>query len=66
MPSADFQVMDHGTVVSFIPLSQFAKEFVRDFIRPEPWQMMGNALVVDHRPAQNLMESLEEEGFTFE
>lgn len=56
--SPDFLIRDEGTVVMFTPVSEAAKNFLRDNVQSEPWQWMGESLCVDHRPARELLHVL--------
>ena len=58
---ADFKIKDEGTVVIFTPLTLAAEAFL-ERCDAERWQFMGVSLVVDHRPAQNLIEIIRSEG----
>ena len=60
----DVTVRDEGTIVQFIPNSDAARAWFKENVQAEGWQWMGPALCVDARPAQDLAQRLEEEGFT--
>lgn len=55
--STDFVIRDHGTIVTFTPISEAALEFMRD-VDSEPWQWLGPTLCVDHRMAQPLVDAI--------
>jgi hypothetical protein len=58
----DVEVVFHGSVVAFHLLSQDAKNFVEEFTDADGWQFMGNALCVDHRMAEGLVDGMLEHG----
>ena len=57
----DFRIRDEGTVVIFTPLTKDAEAFL-ERCDSEPWQWVGPSLVVDHRPAMDLIEAIRMEG----
>ena len=57
----DIQVRNEGTVMVFTPLSEAGKAFI-SALETEDWQWMGPSLVVDHRPAYDLLEAMKSEG----
>ena len=61
---ADFLVADYGTVIALSPISAIAREACSDgTIAFESWQMMGGAIMVDHRIGADLIESLRDDGY---
>lgn len=61
----DFTIRDEGSVWVFQPKTEIARNKVPE-LGLEPYQRWaGGAFVLDHRPAQQLVEALEDEGFTF-
>ena len=62
-PHIDFRVRSHGTVWTFEPLTEAAKEVTATELNLEGWQWYGPAFGVDHRPAHDLVTALEAEGF---
>lgn len=56
-------VNDQGSVVIFTPEGDFEYEWMMLNLETEPWQWQGRSLVVDHRPAQDLVEIIQHEGF---
>jgi len=66
MHSADFQVIDHGSVVSFTPLNLDAQTFAQNELAIEGWQWMANSFAVDHRVALGLSELLIDSGFSLQ
>lgn len=63
MDDANFIVTTHGSVWTFEPVTQIAKNFTGTDLDVQSWQWMGNAFGVDARIAQDLLSSLEDEGF---
>ena len=59
----DIIITDRGWLVGFTPLSTPAQEWFADNVGSEPWQWMGPTLWVDHRPAQQLLDGIQAEGF---
>ena len=53
-----------STVWSFEPVSEYAKQWVDFNVTTESWQWSGDKFVVDHRPAQGLLEFIVGEGLT--
>ena len=62
----DFLVTTHGSVWTFQPLTEIAKNFTGTDLDVQDWQWMGPAFGVDHRVAQQLLSALEDEGFVME
>lgn len=58
------QLTDNGTTWGFRPLDDEARDKLHN-IGAEPWQFLGSTLCVDHRPAQQLVEVLSDEGVEF-
>jgi len=63
-PAVVVKVEDQGTIVLFTPMNAWSAEWLKDNVQSEPWQMFGTAIAVDHRPAQGLVEFLQEQGAT--
>jgi hypothetical protein len=40
----DFQIADHGSIISIKPVSEAARTWVDDNVISEPWQWLGGAL----------------------
>ena len=59
----DFQIADHGTVISIRPLNDAACQWVEENIVSEPWQWVQGALCVEARFARDLIKEIEEAGF---
>lgn len=58
----DFSVTNHGSVVSFAPLTDAAQAFLDNDVAAEPWQYLGSALVVGHRYAEPMIIGITEAG----
>lgn len=58
----DVEVVSHGSVVAFHLLSKAAKDFVNENTDADGWQFMGNALCVDWRMAEGLVDGMRENG----
>ena len=57
----DFQIADHGSIISIKPVSEAARTWVDDEnVVSEPWQWLGGALCVDIRCARDLIEEIAE------
>jgi hypothetical protein len=59
-------VNDQGSVVIFTPEGDFEYEWMMLNLETESWQWQGRSLVVDHRPAQDLVDLIQHEGFVIE
>ena len=62
----DFRVRLHGTVWTFEPLTDRAKDHATTVMDVQDWQRLGPAFGVDHRLALDLVTALEDEGFEVE
>lgn len=58
MQQPDVLIEDHGTIVTFHPLTQRARAWFDEFVQAEPWQWLGQRLSVDHRMAMPLIEGI--------
>jgi hypothetical protein len=57
----DFQIADHGSIISIKPVSEAARTWVDDEnVVSEPWQWLGGALCVGIRCARDLIEEIAE------
>lgn len=63
MNDIDVEVVDHGSIIQFQPISDAAKAWFDENVEAESWQWLGYALNVDHRYADNLINGLINEGF---
>ena len=52
-------IVNHGTVVQFIPNSKAEFQLLHDTLDTEPWQWMRTTLVLDHRVAGNVLAFLD-------
>lgn len=62
----DFRIGNEGTVWTFQPLTQAAKEWVEEHVDVPERAWMGGRFTADHRPARHLAEGIEEAGFSIE
>ena len=60
---SDFQIADHGTVISIRPLNDAARQWLNENVVSEPWQWVQDALCVEARFARDLLKEIEEAGF---
>ena len=58
----DFVVTNMGTTILIRPVTAAAREWIDENVETEPWQWLGGALGVDHRPGWNLVDILEDSG----
>jgi hypothetical protein len=54
------RIENNGSVVLFVPTTPAELQWLRVNTQNEDWQWQGDSLVVDHRPAQFLMEAVQE------
>ena len=59
----DFQIADHGSIISIKPVSEAARTWVSENVVSEPWQWLAGALCVDVRCARRLIDEIATEGF---
>ena len=63
---ADFWVANYGSMIALSPMTAKANQACADgVIDFEDWQVMGGSIMVDHRMANDLIDHLQEDGFTF-
>jgi hypothetical protein len=60
---SDFQIADHGSIISIKPVSDAARQWVDENVVSEPWQWLGGALCVDVRCARHLVDEIAAQGF---
>lgn len=60
----DIKITDEGSIVMFTPMTKAGEDWIQQNVEFESWQMMGPSLCVDHRPAQGLVEGMQEAGLT--
>ena len=53
-----FAIADHGTIVTFTPLDDGARDWLRDNVQAESWQWQGETLAVDHRYAPPIRDAI--------
>lgn len=61
-PKHDIELRHHGSIVLFVPLSDFARQWVDENVSLEPWQWFGPGFGVDHRYASPLADGMTEAG----
>ena len=59
----DFQIANHGTVISIRSLHEAARQWLDENVVSEPWQWVQGALCVETRFARDLIIEIEEAGF---
>ena len=59
---SDFQIADHGTVISVRPLNEAARQWLDENVVAEPWQWVEGALCVETRLARDLIIEIEQAG----
>jgi hypothetical protein len=62
----DFKVSVQGSIWLFEPVTETAKNFTGTDLDVQGWQWMGKAFGVDARIGNDLVSSLEDEGFVLE
>jgi len=60
---SDFQIADHGTVISIRPLNETASQWLDENVVSKPWQWVQGALCVEARFARDLIIEIEQAGF---
>jgi hypothetical protein len=60
---SDFQIADHGSIISIKPVSEAARTWIDENVVSEPWQWLGGALCVDIRCARDFIDGIAAEGF---
>ena len=61
---SNFQIADHGTVISIRPLNDAARQWLDENVVSEPWQWVQGALCVEARFARDLIIEIEQAGLT--
>ncbi len=64
--NTDFRFTNHGSIITVIPVTDTAKEFIESEVHLESWQWMGNSIALDHRCARDLADVIVEAGFSVE
>ena len=62
----DVLVENAGTVFTFCPVTNRAKEWFDENVETESWQWFGHALVVEHRFALGLAQGLRDAGLVLQ
>ena len=62
----DFYIIHHGSVVSITPISQNGWEWLIEYVGAEPWQWIGNSLVIDYRTSTAIIDAIEKAGLIIE
>lgn len=60
--AADFHIINHGSIVTFQPLTEAAEDWWDAYVDDAP--AVGGAYAVDHRYADSIIEGLADEGFS--
>jgi hypothetical protein len=63
MMTQDFIVTDQSSVWLFEPLTEAARQFVRQQIERDDWLWVGQGFAIDYLAAGALAEDLQNEGF---
>ena len=58
----DFEVVDQGSTVVFVPMSDEGRDFLWHEVRSEPSQWRGDSLCVDRRTADSIVAAIEASG----
>lgn len=62
----DMKIQDEGSIVLFVPLTDFARQWVDENLALESWQWFGDGFAVEHRYADPLRQGMENDGLAFE
>ena len=65
-PDTDILVENHGSIISFTPITPAAREWIDENCQTESWQWMGGTLNVEHRCAAHIVEGLDGDGLLIE
>jgi hypothetical protein len=63
-PTSDFVVEYHGTITLVRPLTQACHEWLHDNVAADGWQWFGEALAVEPRYLDTLVEGMIDGGLT--
>jgi hypothetical protein len=63
---SDFRLIDHDSVVTVLPLTPEAEQFVDSELCVYSWQMVGNGFRCDRRTAEFLAELFHDAGLSIE
>ena len=61
---SDFQIADHGSIISIRPQNEAACQWLDENVVSEPWQWVQGALCVEARFALDLIIEIEQAGLT--
>ena len=59
----DFQISDHGSIITIRPVSEAAHQWLDENVDAEPWQWLDGALCAEHRFAHDLVHEITDAGF---
>lgn len=62
--TVDVEITDHGSIVTFRPLTPAAEAWFDQHVQAEPWQWLGSALAVEHRLGSHLLGGILDAGLT--
>ena len=62
MQSPDVLVSNVGSLYTFCPLTDRAKEWIDEYVQTESWQWFGHVLCVEHRFAWGLAQGMKDAG----
>lgn len=65
LPVPDVLVANCGTMWTFCPMTQSAKDWFNDNVSSESYQWLGKVLCVESRFAMSLLGGIMDAGFTF-
>ena len=54
----DVRIRDEGSVVAFTLETEAAKTWVKENLETEPWQWLGESLVIDHRMSGPIIDGM--------
>lgn len=63
---ADFRVTNGGSMFLVHPLTQECRDWLDENVQAESWQWLGNALAVEHRFIEDLVEGMQNDGLNAE
>lgn len=59
----DFQILDQGSLIGFRAITQEAKDWWEENVLYDDYQIMGDVVWCEHRMAQALFATLDDNGF---
>lgn len=63
---ADVLVENHGTVATITPITAKARQWIKDNVEYEGWQVMGCSIALEPRCVEVLVEGMQDEGLVVE